>query len=115
MEDIYFREFIVRHRLTLMEMPGPPSGKPRILSVPEVIRTSAFFRRSIPAPLGPFVLRYSSTRPIHLGSRPARDNHWSLSEQTWLVLAERYLTVHDGPLHCLFYSQSSAGNFRPLS
>src|SRR6266480_7579378 len=48
-------------------------------------------------------------RAIHLGSRPARDNHWStllrdnhwstLLEQTWLVLAERYLTVHDGPLH----------------
>src|SRR6266480_6959416 len=55
-------------------------------------------------------------RAIHLGSRPARDNHWStLLEQTWLVLAERYLTVHDGPLHCLFYSQSSAGKFRPLS
>src|SRR4029077_15784697 len=60
-----------------MGIPGPPSGKPRILSVPKVIRTSAFFRRSTPAP--PRTIRASlliDERPIHLGSRPARDNQW---------------------------------------
>ena len=51
------------------EMPRPPSGKPRILSVPKVIRTSAFFRRSTPARLGPFVLRYSSTRDLYIWDR----------------------------------------------
>jgi hypothetical protein len=93
-----------------MGMLWPPFGKLRILSVPQVIRTSAFFRRSTPVRLGPFV----ETDTFRIEA--ARDNDWSTQrEQTWLVLAERYFAVHDGSVRDLFYSQCAAGNFRPLS
>ena len=85
--------------------------------MPQVIRTSAFFRRSTPGPARTIrASLFIDERPIHLGSRSARDDDWSTQkEQTWLVLAERYLAVHHGPVRCLFYSQCPTGKFRPLS
>jgi hypothetical protein len=79
--------------------------------------TSAFFRRFNASPARTIrASLFIDERPIHLGSRPERDNDWSTQqEQTWLILPERYLAVHDGPVRCLFYSQCPTGQFRPLS
>jgi hypothetical protein len=83
--------------------------------MPQVIRTSSFFRHSTPVRLGLFVLRHSK-RSTHLDSSAAHDNDCAIQqEETELVFGERYFAVHDGPVHCLFNSQRSAGKFRPLS
>ena len=80
----------------------------------QVIRTSAFFRST---PVGSdhsyFVIHRRETDIFRIEA--TRDNDWSTQEQAGLVLAERYLAVHDGPVRCLFYSQCPTGNFRPLS
>ena len=83
--------------------------------MPQLIRTSSFFRHSFVIRHSCFVIRRRDTCAprIELGTgimivRP-RENG------SGLVLGKWYLAVHDGSVRCLFYSQCSTDKFRPLS
>jgi hypothetical protein len=63
------RDLFVGHCPTWIRILGPPLGKLRGASVPQVIGTSSFFRHSMPVRLGPFVLRHSSTKYLNTENR----------------------------------------------